>query len=65
MKKTIIEITAMLLIGAIIVGSLVLMLAMPSILAWVASYIGGFLTYSVFFFILGAFIYWCVMRRKN
>jgi hypothetical protein len=65
MKKTIIEIAVTLVLGTIIVGSLVFMLAMPSILSWVASYLGGFLTYSLFFLAIGAFIYWSVTRHKN
>lgn len=37
-----------------------LFLAMPSILSWVAGYIGEFMTWVVFLFIVGAVILYCV-----
>lgn len=37
-----------------------LFLAMPSILEWVAGYIGEFMTWVVFIFIIGAVILYCV-----
>ena len=39
---------------------LALFLAMPDILRWISSYIGEFLTWVVFIFIIGAVIIYCV-----
>ena len=65
--KAIAEIAVCTLLGiiaaAVILAALTFFVAMPDILAWVASYIGGFLTYSIFFFIIGAIIYWGVIKK--
>lgn len=45
---------------AVLVGSLVLMLAMPDILRWVSNYIGTTTTWVLFIFIIGAVIARCV-----
>ena len=49
--------------AAVILAVLTLFVAMPDILSWVASYIGGFLTYSIFFLAIGAFIYWGLSKK--
>lgn len=59
--KAIAEIAVCALLGiiaaAVILAALTFFVAMPDILSWVASYIGEFLTYSIFFFVIGAIIY--------
>lgn len=47
---------------ALVLAIFALFLAMPSILAWVAGYIGGFLTYGLFILGIGGFIYWCLSK---
>ena len=44
---------------AVFVGIIILLLAMPDILNWVSSYIGEFMTWVVFIFIIGAVIILC------
>lgn len=62
MKKTTRDIILFFLFGTIacilLIGSLILLSAMPDILAWISGYIGEFLTYSLFFFGVIAFIVW-------
>lgn len=59
--KAIAEIAVCALLGiiaaAVILAALTFFVAMPDILSWIASYIGEFLTYSIFFFVIGAIIY--------
>lgn len=44
---------------ALILAVFTLFLAMPDILRWVSSYIGEFMTWVVFIFIIGAVIILC------
>ena len=44
---------------ALILAFFALFLAMPDILRWVSSYIGEFMTWVVFIFIIGAVIILC------
>lgn len=64
--KAIAEVTLCALLGilasGVILGSLVLLVAMPSILEWLAGYIGGFLTYGLFILSIAGFIYWCLSK---
>lgn len=48
------------LASALLVGSLILFLAMPDILNWVAGYIGEPMTWLLFLFILGSVILYCL-----
>jgi hypothetical protein len=50
------------IVTALILAVLTLFLAMPSILAWVAGYLGGFLTYGLFILSIAGFIYWCLSK---
>jgi hypothetical protein len=65
--KAIAEIAVCALLGiiasAVILAALTFFVAMPDILNWVASYIGGFLTYSLYIIGIGGFIYWCLSRK--
>lgn len=45
---------------ALVLAVFTLFLAMPDILEWVAGYIGEFMTWVVFIFIIGAVILYCV-----
>lgn len=45
---------------AVLIGSLVLLLAIPDILHWVAGYIGTTPTWILFIFIIGAVIARCI-----
>lgn len=45
---------------ALVLAVFTLFLAMPDILNWVAGYIGEFMTWVVFIFIVGAVILYCV-----
>lgn len=64
MKRAILTAAIYVLLGvlatAVLIGSLTLMLAMPDILEWVADYIGEFMTWVVFIFIIGAVILYCI-----
>lgn len=65
--KEVIKHTAKYLVLGIIATALVLavfalFLAMPSILAWLAGYLGGFLTYGLFILSIAGFIYWCLSK---
>ena len=51
------------LVGVALLGTITLCVAMPNILEWLTGYIGGFLTYSLFFLAIGGFIYWGVTRK--
>lgn len=68
MKRTIITAVAQIVLGIVLAGVMLalftLVLAMPDILEWIAGYIGGFLTYSLFFLAVGGFIVWCISERK-
>lgn len=46
----------------LVLAVLTLFLAMPSILEWLAGYIGGFLTYGLFILSIAGFIYWCLSK---
>lgn len=69
MKRIILEIIACGLIGllatAVVIGSLTLMLAMPDILEWVAGYIGGVTTYSLFILGVIGIVALCVEKASN
>lgn len=53
--------TVLAIIGtALILAFFTLFLAMPDILRWVSSYLGEFLTWVVFIFIVGAVIIFCI-----
>lgn len=45
---------------ALVLAVFTLFLAMPDILEWVAGYIGEFMTWVLFIFIVGAVILYCV-----
>lgn len=48
------------IVTALVLAVFTLFLAMPSILEWVAGYIGEFMTWVVFIFIIGAVIAYCL-----
>lgn len=59
--KIAVKYTLLAIIGtALILAFFALFLAMPDILRWISSYIGEFLTWVVFIFIIGAVIIYCV-----
>ena len=64
MKRAILTVVIYIVVAviasAILVGSLILFLAMPDILRWVAGYIGEFITWVVFISIIGSVIIFCV-----
>lgn len=68
MKRIIITAVAQIVLGIVLTGVVLalftLALSMPDILEWIAVYIGGFLTYSLFFLSVGGFIAWCISERK-
>lgn len=45
---------------ALIIAAFTLFIAMPDIFKWVAGYIGEFMTWLVFIFIVGTVIIFCV-----
>lgn len=69
MKRAILAVIAYIAIGALataaIVGSLTLMLAMPDILEWVAGYIGGVTTYSLFVLGVIGIVALCIDKASN
>ena len=61
-KHTVKYIVLGIIATALVLAIFALFLAMPSILAWVAGHIGGFLTYGLFILSIAGFIYWCLSK---
>lgn len=67
MKKAILHTLVHLVLGAIacavLIGSLVLLLAMPDILEWLSGYIGEMMTWTVFLFVVAGIISYCINSK--
>ena len=69
MKRVILHIIALCGLGiiatAIVLASLALLLSMPDILNWLASYVGELTAWLIFLFLIAMVIILCVYRAKN
>lgn len=48
----------------VVIGGLALFMAVPDILAWIAGYIGGLMTYGLFISGMLLFFAWCINHAK-
>lgn len=66
MKKILIQIVAEILLGlaltTLVIGSLVLLIAMPEILGWLSQYIGEFFAWMAFILLISLIIVICINR---